>query len=125
MTQARKATSTDSAAVHHLERLLGGDHPTGHYHWHHVLAAVEIVTATKSARHAALLRRIARFDGRLALDHRHGISHAMPPEEVLRAIAIRTLAAWDGTKHATLIRQVRDHADHDLVALVARDALRK
>ncbi len=111
-------------ARQHLDRLLRGDHPPGHYHWHHVLGAIDVVATEPSARHATLLRRVARYRGRLQIDHRYGISHAMPPEEVLRCIAVRALGRWDRHKHAAVIREVAEGAEYAIVAQVARDALR-
>ncbi len=104
--------------------MLTGSHPPGHYHWHHVLGVLDVVAGAHTTRHATLLRRVARYRGTLQIDHRYGISHAMPPEEVLRCIAVRALGRWDRHKHAAVIREVADSAEYAIVAQVACEALR-
>jgi hypothetical protein len=107
----------------HLDRILRGAHPPTRYHWHHVLGAMEWVCADQSDVHVKLLRRVATFEGSLRLNPSHGLSHALPPEEMLRLIAVQTLRGWHRTRHRDVIRQAAERTEHDLVALVAREAL--
>ena len=109
---------------HHLDRILRGDHPSNHYHWHHVLRIMEVVCSEPRAEHVRLLYRVARFDGTLRLDPGHGLSHALPPEEMLRMLAVQALRAWHRTRHRDVIRHVAAATEHDLVAQVALHALK-
>ena len=124
MTPRQVRASSSSAAQRHLDRMLRGSHPPGHYHWHHVLGVLDVVAGRHTAAHVALLRRVARYQGTLQIDHRYGISHAMPPEEVLRCIAVRALGRWDRRKHGALIREVAERAEYPIVAQVAQEALK-
>lgn len=100
--------------------MMDGDHPPGHYHWQHVLAAVDAVSDVRTAAHERVLRRAARFTGRLDLDHSHGLPHSMPPEDMVRILAVRQLAAWDRRRHADVIEHVARTAERDAVAHTAR-----
>jgi hypothetical protein len=120
--------SPSAAADAHFARLLsaglqGARHGAG-YHWKNVLATAHAVTSGRTVRRERLLRRVALFRGKLPLDTRQGLPHALPPEEVLRCIAVQTLSQWDRKKHRDVIQRVADTAEHDLVASIARDALR-
>lgn len=112
------------APHHHLDKLLRGDHPANRYHWHHVLRVMEVVCGERTTAHANILRRVATFDGQLKLDSSHGLSHALPPEAMLRMLAVQTLGKWDRARHRDVIRHVALHTDHDVVAHVAREALK-
>lgn len=107
----------------HLRRLLDGKSRGAAYHWHHVLAIAEAITAERSPERERLLCRVALFNGRFHLDATHGLSHAMPPEDVFRCIAVVALGRWNRRKHRTVIRRVRDNAEREAVIETARSAL--
>jgi hypothetical protein len=109
---------------HHLDKLLRGEHPANHYHWHHVLRVMEVVCGEETTSHVQVLRRVATFDGALRVHPSHGLSHALPPEEMLRMLAIQTLRGWHRTQHRDVIRHVAETSQHDVVAHVARHALK-
>lgn len=113
---APKHARPPRAAHEHLHRLLDGTHPPRAYHWHHVLAMVHEVSATRTPAHERVLRRAAEHDGRFELDPRSGMPHAMPPEEMVRCLAVRQLARWDRQKHAAVIRRAVARSDHERVA---------
>jgi hypothetical protein len=71
-----------------------------------------------------LLRRVLTdFRARLALDESGGLTHAMPPEDPLRSIAVQTLAAWDLPRHRDVILLHADPAHRDILATIARRSL--
>lgn len=111
------------AAHHHLGRMLTGRHAPGEYHWHHVMGALHVVAATRTARHEAVLRRAAVATRPLAIHHGAGLPHALPPEEMVRSIAVQTLGRWDARAHADVLHHVARTAEHDVVARIARAAL--
>jgi hypothetical protein len=104
---------TPRAAHEHLGLMLDGTHPAGAYHWHHVLAALDVVTAERTPAHERVLRRAATFTGKLRLDERAGMPHSMPPEEIVRRIAVRRLEDWGPRRHAAVIRRARAVAEHE------------
>ena len=109
-------------AHEHLHRLLDGTHPAGAYHWHHVLAIVQEVSSRRTPAHERVLRRAAEFEGRFKLDPRAGLPHALPPEEMVRAIAVRQLGAWNRKRHAAVIRRAAAAANHERTSHEARAA---
>jgi hypothetical protein len=113
------------SAEEHLRRLLAGTPASRRYQWHHVLSVMRVVTSERSAVREALLRRVALNLGRLQLDPHHGMAHAMPPEDVLRCIAVDTLAAWGRRRHRDVFRRVLGAAEREIVMEVARAALRR
>ena len=111
------------AAHEHLHRLLDGTHPPRAYHWHHVLAMVHEVSSTRTPAHERVLRRAAEHARPFELDPRSGMPHAMPPEEMVRCLAVRQLAKWDRTKHAAVIRRAVEKSNHERVAHEAAPVL--
>lgn len=107
-------------AHHHLRTLLAGEGIAGRLaHWHHVHAILHAVTAEESEESHALLRDVATFAGTLELDARHGLPHSMPPEEMLRSVAVQTLGRWDRHRHRDVIGHVAAHAGTDHLAAIA------
>ena len=112
------------SAEEHLRRLLGGAHSTARYRWPQVLAIARALTTRRSARNEALLRRVALFSGTYRMDPTRGMPHAMPPEDVMRCIAVEALGRWNARKHRDVIRQVVERAERQIVADIAKAALR-
>ena len=102
---------TSRKAHEHLQRVLDGTHPPRAYHWHHVMAALDAVTAERTPAHERVLRRAATFTGKFRLDPRAGMPHSLPPEEMVRSIAVRRLEEWAPRKHAKVIRRAREVAE--------------
>ena len=115
-----------SLAHLHLERMLGAPVPEPGepaYHWHHVLGALHAVCAEPSPESEAVLRRVAAFEGRYRLDPEAGLPHAMSPEDLLRSLAVQTLAQWDRERHRDVIARAAELSDSDHVAAIARSVL--
>jgi len=60
------------------------------------------------------------FSAIAPLDPSRGLPHAMPPEDLLRLIAIQQLASWDRRRHRGVIRQVAEMAETESVRRLAR-----
>ncbi len=93
------------------------------HHWQHVLGAMQVVTGTRTAESAAVLREVARFEGRLALHPAQGLPHALPPEDLLRGLAVQALGRWDRSRHRDVIELVLARAEAGPLAAMARAAL--
>jgi hypothetical protein len=122
MTRRTQSSDAPLTAEAHLRRLLSGSQSRT-YQWHHVLAIAEAVTAKRTSRRETLLRRAALYEGTFRLDPSHGMPHAMPPEDVLRCIAVQALGKWDPRKHRDVILRVADVAEREMVAEIAWAAL--
>lgn len=112
----------------HLERMLAAPVPPPGpgepaYHWHHVLGALHAVCAEPSPESVEVLRRVAVFEGRYRLDEEAGLPHAMSPEDLLRSLAVQTLAQWDRERHRDVIARAAELSDSEHVAAIARSAL--
>jgi aminoglycoside/choline kinase family phosphotransferase len=96
-----------------------GSHP-----WTGILAAMNSVTAERTDETETLLRKLLTdFDRRLLLDPSAGASHAMPPEDLLRAIAIQALGSWDLARHRDVILPHADPKRNDILGTIARKVL--
>ena len=113
-------------AAHHdrMRALIAGGASTGRRPtWSHVMANMGAIRQDRSADSVAVLRDLARFRGTFDVDDSHGLTHALPPEEVTRMVAVQTLADWDLEAHRDVIQEVMDQAEFEQVAAVARGAL--
>ncbi len=124
-TNRKRRAPAPRAAHEHLHRLLDGHHAPGEYHWQHVLAILHTVTGERTPAHERVLRRAAVHEGTLRLDPRAGLPHALPPEEMVRCVAVRQLAKWDREGHARAIRRAAAVADHERAVHEAAAALRR
>jgi hypothetical protein len=105
----------------YLRSLLAGEGVAGRRpHWKHVHAILHAVTLDESEESHLLLRDVAVFEGTLDLDPRHGMPHSMPPEEMLRSVAVQTLGRWDRHRHRDVIGHVAAHAGTDHLVAIAR-----
>lgn len=105
----------------HLRRLLAGENAQGvRYRWHHALGLMHALSSDPSDETGQLLVEVALFEGRLALDETAGMPHSMPPEELLRALAIQLLARRDRAAHQRLFRRLARTVRSDRLAELAR-----
>ncbi|HEV8598317.1 MAG TPA: hypothetical protein VGQ69_03070 [Gemmatimonadales bacterium] len=113
-----------SLAHDHLERMLAGVGPGDEpYHWHHLLGVLHAVCGERSPESETLLRRVASSSGHCRLDQSEGLPHAMSPEDVLRSLAVQTLAEWDLERHRDVIARAAELAGADHVSAIARSYL--
>lgn len=110
-----------SLAHEHLERMLAGGGLGGRpYHWQHVLGVLDAVCGERSSESEAVLRKAAAYEGRYQLDEGAGFPHSMCPEDLLRSMAVQTLAAWDLERHRDVITRAAELADSDHLVAIAR-----
>lgn len=114
-----------SAAHDHLRRVLFGPAIANEKHpWAGIMGALHTVTGERSEESEVLLRRVLTdFHGRLELESTEGLPHAMPPEDLLRSVAVQTLASWDLARHRDAILPHADPARNDPLGSLARRAL--
>jgi hypothetical protein len=111
-------------AHEHLERMLTGTGPGSQpYTWQHVLGALQAVCGERSSESEAVLRKAASYEGRCQLDEGAGLPHSMSPEDLLRSIAVQSLAEWDRNRHRDVIARAAALADSEHVAAIARQYL--
>jgi len=53
-----------------------------------------------------VLLEILRFEGRLQIDLSSEMPHSMPPEDMLKSLAIQALARWTGLAHLQEMHRV-------------------
>lgn len=88
----------------------------------------EIVAATSSGltpEVERLLLEILRFEGELQLDENSPMTHRMPPEKMLKVLALRALGKWTGTRYLTTIRQIEATARPASFACAVRGVIDK
>ncbi len=93
-------------SVQFLTRAMGGGQgpdPT----WGQLMAEVwPIISSPLSWEGERLLLQIIHFDGRLRLTETPELPHSMPPEEMLKSLAVQALAKWTGLTHLTAMQRV-------------------
>ncbi|MEP6573240.1 MAG: hypothetical protein ABJD11_11120 [Gemmatimonadota bacterium] len=93
--------------------------------WTGILAAIDQVTSAQSPESEELLHQVLTdYKGKLQLDDDAGHCHAMPPEDLLRLIAVQTLAGWDLKGHRNAISLHANPARRDILGTIARRVLR-
>jgi hypothetical protein len=108
----------------HLDLLLAGAAPGGRaYSWQQVLGALQAVGEQHCNESEAVLRKVAVHEGRYLLDEGAGLPHAMSPEDLLRSMAVQTLAGWDLQRHRDVITRAAELAESDHLATIARQYL--
>src|SRR5262245_30938165 len=89
-----------------LTRAMGaepGPDPT----WGQLMAEVwPIISAPLSWEGERLLLEILHFNGRLRLSESSELPHSMPPEDMLKSLAVQALAKWTGLTHLTEMERV-------------------
>jgi hypothetical protein len=110
-----------------IKRVLGeainaNPNPT-HFHWQQILSSLNEVIAHHSSESEAVLRAILEYDGPVPING-SASSHSLSPEDMMRSIAIQTLAKWDKDKHKDLIEKVAKKTDSHLLAAIANAQLK-
>jgi len=87
-------------------------------------AMTQVTSAPLTAEAEAILLDILRFDGRLRLTPSSEIPHSMPPEDMLKGLAIETLAEWTGLTHLPEMQRAEALARSPGLSGIARAAIR-
>src|SRR5260221_11572620 len=90
------------------------------FDWHHIMDALREIAADHSPESEKGLRAILEFDGKVSLSPNSATSHAMAPEDMMRSIAIQSLAQWDKKKHRAAIARVSKKTSSHFLAAIAK-----
>ena len=108
----------------HLRRLLaGGNHQGVRFHWHHVLGLMQALSVDPSDETEQILVEAATFKAQLLLEPGPGMPHSMPPEFLLRSLAMQLLARRDRKRYRALFRQIARTSPSERLAEMARSYL--
>jgi hypothetical protein len=96
------------------------------YQWENILAAMEIVLAEPfTPRTEKLMLAILRFGGELRLLESSEFPHSMPPEDMLKALAVRWLEKETHLTHLPDLQRVEVTTQTPALASVVRAAIRR
>jgi hypothetical protein len=96
------------------------------YRWDELLDAIEAIAAGESFGWEAerALLRVVRFEGELCLSEDSEPTHSMSPEEMLKSVAIQTLAKRTGLTHLLDMQRVEATAASPVLASIVRATIR-
>jgi len=72
-----------------------------------------------------LLLALLRFDGEIRLHPESELPHSMSPEEMLKSLAIQTLARWTGLTYLGEMQRVQATAASPVLAGIVRTVIQK
>ncbi len=72
-----------------------------------------------------LLLDLIRFEGRLRLTVSSEMPHSMSPEDMLKSLAVQTLARWTGLAHLREMRRVQLTTQSSSLASLVSDVIQK
>jgi hypothetical protein len=72
-----------------------------------------------------LLLDVIRFEGRLRLVESSEMPHSMPPEDMLKSLAIQALARWTGLAHLHEMQRVQLTTPSSSLASLVGDVIQK
>ena len=72
-----------------------------------------------------LLLDLIRFEGRLHLAVSPEMPHSMPPEDMLKSLAIQALARWTGLAHLNEMQRVQFTTQSSSLASLVSDVIQK
>jgi hypothetical protein len=93
--------------------------------WPHVLGLLDQLRQDPSPEAENALVDAAMFDGEIRLDPGPGYPHSMPPEQLLKLLAIQLLARKNLSRHRKLIRRIATNAHSDRVRETALQLSRR
>jgi hypothetical protein len=73
----------------------------------------------------ALLLEILRFEGRLRLTVSSDLPHSMPPEDMLKSLAIQALGRWTGLAYLQEMERVQVTTQSSSLSSLIRDVIQK
>jgi len=94
--------------------------------WYDVmLELLPVISSPLTPETERLLVGIVRFEGRLRLTVSSEMPHSMPPEDMLKSIAIQALARWTGLAYIHEMRRVHLTPPSPSFASLVRDVIQK
>jgi hypothetical protein len=96
------------------------------YHWQDLLAALQsVISAPLSSDAEHLLLSLLRFDGQLRLDATSEFPHSMPPEDMLKSLAVQALGKWAGLTHLREMERVQATTPSPALECVVRAVIQQ
>ncbi len=90
-----------------------------------ILELVPTISSPLTPETERLLIRIVRFEGLLRLTVSSDMPHCMPPEDMLKSLAIQALARWTSLAYLHEMRRVQLTTPSSSLASLIRDVIRK
>lgn len=84
-----------------------------------------VISAPLTWEGERLLLDLIRFEGRLRLDVSSEMPHSIPPEDMLKSLAIQALAQWTGLAHLCEMQRVQLTTRSPSLASLVRDVIQK
>jgi hypothetical protein len=72
-----------------------------------------------------LLLEVIRFEGQLPIDLTSEIPHSMPPEDMLKSLAIQALGRWTGLAYLMEMERVQATTQSSSLSSLVRDVIEK
>jgi hypothetical protein len=72
-----------------------------------------------------LLLEVLRFEGRLRLTVSADLPHSMPPEDMLKSLAVQALVKWAGLSYTQEIERVQATTQSSSLSSLIRDVIQK
>ncbi len=114
-----------SSGFQSVRRAISGA-PAGGYRWEELLADLwPALSSPLTAEAERLLLEILRFAGRLQIDLSSEMPHSMPPEDMLKSLAIQALARWTGLAHLHEMQRVQLTTQSSSLASLVGDVIQK
>jgi hypothetical protein len=90
-----------------------------------MLELLPAISSPLTSETERLLVGIVRFEGRLRLTISSDMPHSMPPEDMLKSLAIQALARWTGLAYLHEMRRVQLTTPSSSLASLVRDVIQK
>lgn len=84
-----------------------------------------VISAPLTCEGERLLLDLIRYEGRLRLAVSAEMPHSMPPEDMLKSLAIQALARWTGLVHLHEMRRVQLTTQSSSLASLVGDVIEK
>jgi len=96
------------------------------FRWEDLHAAMrEVISVELSPDAEHLLLAMLRFDGRIRFEASSEIPHSMPPEDMLKSLAVQALAKWTGPRYVLAMRRLQAQAISPALASVIRTVIQR
>jgi hypothetical protein len=96
------------------------------YRWQDLVGAMQaVISAPPDPEAERTLLAILRFEGTLHLGEGSEGPHGMPPEDMLKSLAIQTLARWTGPAYLDEMRRVESTTPSSALRSIVRGAIRQ
>ena len=97
------------------------------YRWENLLIAIEAIASGDALNWEAerVLLQVVRFEGELRLSEDSEPPHSMSPEEMLKSVAIQTLARCTGLTHLLAMQRVEATTASPVLASIVRATIRR